>query len=354
MATTRLGWDVFTSSSNPRLTNFPWITGRVRAGDAYTVLNELARRFNSEVEPITRAHSWGWAYRAVRGASVISEHSAGTAVDFNAPKHPLGRSGTFTTAQVRAIRRILNDLDGAVRWGGDYSGRKDEMHFELQGGVKKLAAVAKKIRAGSTTSTASKPSTSTSSSSSTSVIRTNQDNVPVWDRRGSNKKQVGTASKKGYRINVVEDAGSWTKVRWNYGTSSKPDYRNAWIATRYLGDGYDPKAKAAVWPDVALPVTDRHTTASHNAWKKLLADVGYKDRNLTVNFQNWLKKLGYYKGKIDGEFKSWTVDALQRFLRDKGHYKGVLDAFKAPYNRSRGPWLIRAEIGYLNDQRRYY
>lgn len=153
--TTRLGWDVFTSSSNSRLTNFPWITGKVRAGDAYTVLNELARRFNAEVETIRRDWSWGWAYRDVRGASVVSEHAAGTAVDFNAPRHPLGKVGTFSSSQVRAIRRILNDLDGAVRWGGDYSGRKDEMHFELQGGVKKLAAVAKKIKGGST-STASK------------------------------------------------------------------------------------------------------------------------------------------------------------------------------------------------------
>lgn len=148
MALTRLGWDVLTSGSSNRLTNLKWITGKVRAGDAHTILNELGRRFNAEVEAIRKDWSWGYAYRNVRGASVHSEHSAGTAVDFNAPAHGLGLSGTFSGAQVRAIRRILADLDGAVRWGGDYAGRKDEMHFELQGGTAKLAKVAAKIKGG--------------------------------------------------------------------------------------------------------------------------------------------------------------------------------------------------------------
>lgn len=147
MALTRLGWDVLEPGSN-RLTNLSWITGKVRSGDAHTILNELGRRFNSEVESIRKDWSWGYAKRPVRGASVASEHSAGVAVDFNAPAHGLGLSGTFSAAQVRAIRKILADLDGAVRWGGDYGGRKDEMHFELQGGVAKLAKVAAKINGG--------------------------------------------------------------------------------------------------------------------------------------------------------------------------------------------------------------
>lgn len=157
MALTRLGWDVLEPGSN-RLKSLPWITGKVRSGDAYTILNELGRRFNNEVEKIRKDWSWGYAKRPVRGASVASEHSAGTAVDFNAPAHGLGLSGTFSGAQVKAIRRILADLDGAVRWGGDYAGRKDEMHFELKGGVAKLAKVADKINGGTITPVASKPS----------------------------------------------------------------------------------------------------------------------------------------------------------------------------------------------------
>ena len=51
MALTRLGWDVLEPSSS-RLKSLPWITGKVRSGDAYTILNELGRRFNNEVEKI--------------------------------------------------------------------------------------------------------------------------------------------------------------------------------------------------------------------------------------------------------------------------------------------------------------
>ncbi|WP_394161550.1 peptidoglycan-binding protein [Galactobacter valiniphilus] len=159
MAVTRLDWDVLASNSD-RLVTFPWVTGKVRKGDAYTVLDYLARRFNDEVEKITKAHSWGYAARDVRGASgVTSEHNAGTAVDFNAPKHVLGKSGTFTSAQATAIRKILSAdvLENSIRWGGDYPGRKDEMHFELQGGADKLARVAKAIKA-LDSGTASKPS----------------------------------------------------------------------------------------------------------------------------------------------------------------------------------------------------
>lgn len=108
------------------------------------------------------------------------------------------------------------------------------------------------------------------------------------------------------------------------------------------------------WPGSALPVTDAHTAASHAAWVKLLADVGFRDASLTVAMQKWLAKLGYYKGRIDDRFEGWTVDALQRFLRDKGHYRGRLDGKTQPYSIARGPLMVRAEIAYLNDQRRYY
>src|SRR5690625_2337693 len=282
MAVTRLDWDVFTYGTHPRLAPFPWITGRVRKGDAYTVLNELCRRFNNEVEKINPAHSWGWAYRPVRGATVVSEHGAGTAIDLNAPKHPLGRQGTFTRSQVNKINQILRDLDGAVRWGGNYAGRKDEMHFELQGGVKKLAAVAKKIQGGKTNTTkpASNPSVSKSkgivytnrrnaqiykgtgknakldpqqpvaqnyklaklgtkgksgswtivswkgkkryiptvqvSTKKTPVIvRTNKDKVEFFSHRGKTRKSLGFAHNKGYRIALIETAGSWSRVRWS-------------------------------------------------------------------------------------------------------------------------------------------
>jgi len=144
MATSQNGWPALTAAPSATL---DWITGRVLPGDVFTIFDYLGRRFNDEVELINPAQSWGWAYRDIRGSSTtLSNHASGTAVDFNAPKHPLGATGTFTAAQTAQIRRILGDLDGVVRWGGDYSGRKDPMHFEINANAVKVAFVAKKIK----------------------------------------------------------------------------------------------------------------------------------------------------------------------------------------------------------------
>lgn len=146
MAVSQNGWPAVESSAG--LVPLRWVTGRVVGGDVHTILDHLGARFNAEVETITVPHSWGWAHRPVRGATVLSNHASGTAVDFNAPKHPLGARGTFTPAQVAAIRRILTDLGGTVRWGGDYAGRADEMHFEINANAAQVATTAARLRGG--------------------------------------------------------------------------------------------------------------------------------------------------------------------------------------------------------------
>ena len=67
----------------------------------------------------------------MRGASVISEHATGTAVDFNAPLHPLGKKNTFNAADQAKIRQIMKDVSHAAHWGGRWS-RPDDMHVELR------------------------------------------------------------------------------------------------------------------------------------------------------------------------------------------------------------------------------
>jgi len=193
----------------------------------------------------------------------------------------------------------------------------------------------------SKTSTASKPKSSSSSSSATiGQARTNRDKVPVHSHRDSSgDRQIDTLHNKGYRVNIVERSGSWVRIR-----NSKGPGGNGWVAAAHLDGVPDPKDE---WPDAALPRTASHTTDSHNAWVKLLGDVGYKDKSLTVAFQKWLRDLGRYQGTIDGNFGPRTVRALQRFLSSKGLYKGVVDG-------QRGPMTIRAEIDYLNDQAQYY
>ncbi|NHA68932.1 peptidoglycan-binding protein, partial [Phycicoccus flavus] len=93
---------------------------------------------------------WGHSYREISGSTTLSNHSSGTAIDCNAPDHPLGAVGTFSSAQVSAIRTILTRCNGVVRWGGDYSSRKDEMHFEINVGPgdSRLATLAASIGGG--------------------------------------------------------------------------------------------------------------------------------------------------------------------------------------------------------------
>lgn len=120
----------------------------MRKGDVATILVYVAKRFDSEVEPLVWPGNWGYAERKIRGGSSLSNHASGTAIDLNAPRHYLGARGTFTSRQVKVIKSILSDLQGVIRWGGNYSGRKDEMHFEINAGTARVREVAKAIRAG--------------------------------------------------------------------------------------------------------------------------------------------------------------------------------------------------------------
>jgi hypothetical protein len=119
----------------------------IRAGDVSIVLLWVANQFHQRVEPLVWPGNWGYAERTVRGSSTtLSNHASGTAVDLNAPRHPLGKRGTFNAGQVREIRQILDYCEGVVRWGGDYTSRADEMHFEVNANAAAVRRLADKIR----------------------------------------------------------------------------------------------------------------------------------------------------------------------------------------------------------------
>jgi hypothetical protein len=112
----------------------PGGTIAVRKGPAGDLLIWFATQFHQHVEALEWPGNWGYAERPIRGSStVLSNHASGTAIDLNAPQHPLGSNPTsnFTTEQISTIRLLLGRMRGAIRWGGDYSGRKDPMHFEV-------------------------------------------------------------------------------------------------------------------------------------------------------------------------------------------------------------------------------
>lgn len=154
MSTSQNGWPVIDRAKNPEKIATYTVPGtQVRlpllVGDAATCLLYVAERFHNEVEKLTAGWCWGFAARNVKGSTTVaSNHSSGTAEDLNAPAHPLATLPTknFTAKQIAAVHKILADCDGVIRWGGDYSGRKDGMHFEINAGSAKVKALAIKIR----------------------------------------------------------------------------------------------------------------------------------------------------------------------------------------------------------------
>jgi hypothetical protein len=116
----------------------------VRSSVAPLLIGYMAD-YNRLVEPLHPGWCWGYAYRAIRGATTISRHAAGLAVDCNAPKHPLGVVGTLSARQ-KATMRVLAKKYG-LRLGADYTGRKDEMHAEVNLGAAAAVALARKITA---------------------------------------------------------------------------------------------------------------------------------------------------------------------------------------------------------------
>jgi peptidoglycan hydrolase-like protein with peptidoglycan-binding domain len=123
----------------------------VKSGDVATVLLYVAQKFDETVEPLVDGTCWGYDYKEIEGSATVSNHASGTAIDLNADHHPMGRGGTFSPAKVLAIRKILQFCGGVVRWGGDYSGRVDEMHFEINAGAAAVARLAAKIHAATPT-----------------------------------------------------------------------------------------------------------------------------------------------------------------------------------------------------------
>lgn len=142
MATSQNGWTAL-ESGDSRL--YTWtVPGtvktklRLREGPAGFLLVLLVSFFDKYVDDVDFNYKkgllddWAYAWRAVRGyVTGLSNHSSGTACDVNATDHPLGATGTFTLDEVAMIHRLLKRFKGCIRWGGDYNGRKDPMHFEI-------------------------------------------------------------------------------------------------------------------------------------------------------------------------------------------------------------------------------
>jgi peptidoglycan hydrolase-like protein with peptidoglycan-binding domain len=72
---------------------------------------------------------WGYAPRKISGSTSWSNHAWGLAVDLNAPNNPM--RSPLTTDMPDWMPAMWRDC--GFRWGGDYTGTPDPMHYEYMG-----------------------------------------------------------------------------------------------------------------------------------------------------------------------------------------------------------------------------
>lgn len=153
MSTSQNGWPVLEAGS-PKLHRWaiPCVNGTLyltlRNGSAGFLLVHFLLWFSEVIEDLTGAHpadDWGWAVRAIRGSSTVSNHASGTAADGNATEHPLGVRGTLTSKEKESILARLRLYKGCLRHGAFYAGRVDEMHVEIDQDLATCEEVARQL-----------------------------------------------------------------------------------------------------------------------------------------------------------------------------------------------------------------
>lgn len=157
MSRSQNGWPANASASSIIVRNVPFAGGVTFPGGiahhdgAEIVLGYVFEQFHKRVEKLRPGWCWGFYFRANRNdPNSLSNHSSGTAGDCNAPLHPNGVSKyvNFSQKQIDEIHKILAEVEGVVRWGGDYTRTVDAMHFELNASMEAVRKVAAKIREG--------------------------------------------------------------------------------------------------------------------------------------------------------------------------------------------------------------
>lgn len=107
------------------------VTVRAAIVPAVAALNACLKAHNYRTR---RADTGGYNCRKITGGTGYSLHAFGTAIDVNWSSNPYGpRLVTDMPPAMIADIKALRTRNGKQvwRWGGDYSGSKDGMHFEV-------------------------------------------------------------------------------------------------------------------------------------------------------------------------------------------------------------------------------
>jgi len=100
---------------------------QLRQGVPSTIMLAFAAEFNKRIEPLRDTDTAGWTLTNSVGTS---NHLSGTAMDLNWDSHPFHVPGTFNN-KLPELRRLLDEFEGTIFWGGDWSNPIDEMHFQM-------------------------------------------------------------------------------------------------------------------------------------------------------------------------------------------------------------------------------
>ncbi|MGO2037020.1 MAG: peptidoglycan-binding protein [Brevibacterium sp.] len=318
MATSQNG---FRANDRSLIASYEIPGGKValRKGDVATVLVYFAKRYHSEVEPLKWPGNWGYAERKIRGSSTtLSNHASGTALDLNAPQHPLGKAGTFSSKQVAAINRILADCDGVLRHGKNYSGRKDEMHVEINKGTAAVKAFAGKIRAGKKPGPSGGATSSGGSSSSPTYKTIKYGQMVKLYTKGKPVKDVQSV------VGVKADGycGPSTVAaikRWQKKHGLKADGivgPDTWKAMKpSITDAKKKPRKSQTAPK--FPLKKGHWYGVESSSKKNHSGFHAGDRAGIRKLQQKLKDRGWSIG-VDGRYGPSTQKIVRQFQKEKG------------------------------------
>lgn len=155
MATSQNGWLLV---DHTQLENLPIPGTDVKAvpgllkGDVAWLLRWVGSEFNKRVDPLITPGCWGWnAPTPIPGSNIYSNHCSGTAIDLNAPHFPWTLK-SMSARQREECRKIVNQTEGVVVWGGDFTTITDEMHFEVNGSKEDVKRIVAKLKGGDMTS----------------------------------------------------------------------------------------------------------------------------------------------------------------------------------------------------------
>lgn len=101
---------------------------QTQKGQPTAILRAWIADHNAYIEPVRDRDTA--SYTPTNSVST-SNHLNGTAADINWDSHPFHAKGTFTPAQMKTLREMLDFYEDTIFWAGDWASPIDEMHVQL-------------------------------------------------------------------------------------------------------------------------------------------------------------------------------------------------------------------------------